>query len=59
MSRLAPIIFIVAFTTITGMFVVALLVMNMSEPVHFYGAIIAGAVVSVIASLVISKQIRG
>lgn len=58
MNRLALMIFIMAFTTITGAIVVALLTLNMSEPIHFYAAVGAGAVIAAIASVVISKQIR-
>lgn len=58
MNRLAFMIFIMAFATITGAIIVALLTLNMSEPFHFYAAVGAGAVLAAIASVVISKQIR-
>lgn len=58
MNRLFAMIFIMAFTSITGMIIVALLTMNMSEPVHFFGAAGAGAIIAAIASMVISKKIR-
>jgi hypothetical protein len=58
MNRLFAMIFIMAFTSITGMIIVALLTMNMSEPAHFYGAVVAGAVIAAIASMIISKKIR-
>jgi hypothetical protein len=51
-------IFIIAFTSITGAFVVALLTMGMSEPVHFYAAAGLGAVVALVASWFISKQMK-
>ncbi|MGB7288312.1 MAG: hypothetical protein WBC71_15400 [Salaquimonas sp.] len=57
MSRLVPMIFIIAFASVTGIIVVALLTMNLSEPVHFYGAAAAGAVIALIASMLISKKI--
>jgi len=58
MNRLVPMIFIMAFTSVTGMLIVALLTMNMSEPVHFYGAAGLGAVIALIASVVISRKIN-
>ena len=51
-------IFIMAFATITGDIIVALLTLNMSEPIHFYAAAGAGAIIAAIASVIISKQIR-
>lgn len=59
MSKLSTMIFIMAFATITGAIVVALLTLGMSEPIHFFGAAGAGAVIAAIVSIVISKQIRG
>lgn len=57
MSRLTPMIFIIAFTSVTGIFIVALLTMKLSEPMHFYGAVAAGAVVATFVSIIIAKQI--
>lgn len=58
MNRVFAMIFIMAFTTVTGVIIIALLTMNMSEPYHFYGAVGAGVVVAAIASIFISKKIR-
>ena len=58
MARLVSMIFIVAFTTITGALVVAMLTMGKSEPMHFYSAVALGAVIALVASFVISKQIK-
>ena len=58
MARLVSMIFIIAFTSITGAFVVAMLTLGMSEPVHFYMAAGLGAMVALVASWLISKQIR-
>ncbi len=58
MSRLVTAIFIIAFTTITGALVVAMLTMGKSEPMHFYMAVGLGAVIALIASFVISKQMK-
>ncbi|WP_156892416.1 hypothetical protein [Salaquimonas pukyongi] len=57
MNRLTVMIFIMAFTTVTGAIVIALLTMNMSEPVHFFAAVGGGAIIAAIASVIISKQI--
>lgn len=56
--RLGLAIFIMAFATLTGMIVVALLTMNMSEPVHFYAAAAIGAVLAIIASVLVTKRIN-
>jgi len=58
MTRLVAVIFIVAFAVVTGSIVVALLTMNLSEPVHFFAAAGAGAVIAAIASVMISKNIN-
>jgi hypothetical protein len=58
MNRVAPLIFIIAFTTITGLMIVALLTMDMSEPIHFFGAAGAGAVIALVASILISRRIN-
>lgn len=58
MSRLFLAIFIMAFATITGAIVVALLTLNMSEPVHFYGALGGGAIIAIIVSMIVTKQIK-
>ena len=58
MARLVSMIFIIAFTTVTGALVVAMLTMGKSEPVHFYIAVALGAVIALAASVVISKQIK-
>ncbi len=59
MSKLSTMIFIMAFGTITGIIVVALLTMGMSEPYHFFGAAGAGLVIAAIVSVLIAKQIEG
>jgi len=58
MTRVVSMIFIIAFTAITGMIIVALLTMGLSEPMHFFGAAGAGAVIAFFASILISKQIQ-
>ena len=58
MDRLAFAIFFMAFVTITGAIIVAFLTLNMSEPVHFYGAAGVGAVLSVILSIILSRKLK-
>ena len=57
MGRILPLIFIVAFATITGIIITGMLTVGMTQGIHMIYAAAAGFVISAIASWVVTKRI--